>query len=238
MTDADAREPQESSGSQPSGVVQNMAVLNLTGIKSADELRRISGISNVAVVLVRASLEGVLAQIPMHNVAMIVPIPDDEGITVKMQTGQMRISGWALQNPTGSPSDILVVVGQLVLDPPVSTIGYKLVVIGQLIAPKEVEAEISSKLVTLVGQAVYYHDHPYIVFGSESLGKEFFELLDHSIDLIVMGECTVNKDVSVDLFREKVTGIHNLGELKVPNQLLAIAQAKTVFNMGMIQTMD
>jgi hypothetical protein len=63
----------------PTGVVENVAVLDLLSMRTADELAAIARIQNVAVVLVPESLTGALARIPTSNVASIVPVPDGAG---------------------------------------------------------------------------------------------------------------------------------------------------------------
>ena len=135
------------------GDVQNIGVLDLTGIATAEELSRISSITNVGVILVSASLMPKLSSIPIKNAGATVPVPD--GRNVRVLTGEITMSGESLSGAAGD--DILVVVGQLVITGPVRSVGFKqLILVGQLIAPRGSEGPIGAALGHLTGEAVYY----------------------------------------------------------------------------------
>jgi len=115
--------------------IQNLGVLDLTGMKSADELSSIARIENVGVILVSESLLGGLNSIPMKNVGATVPIP--EGENVRVMTGNVRLSGEALANPAVS-GDTLVVAGVMHVTTPIEKVAYKrLIVVGVVIAQRQ-----------------------------------------------------------------------------------------------------
>src|SRR3712207_1855074 len=121
----------EQAVAKQAGKIENVGALDLTGITSADELANITRIKNVGAILIRESLMGKLSSIPMENVGSVVPVP--EGDNVRVQTGQIQMSGEALAG--GSEEDVLVVTGQLLITSPVQQVGYKdLIVSGQALA--------------------------------------------------------------------------------------------------------
>jgi hypothetical protein len=59
-----------------------------------------------------------------------------DGQDIKVHTGQVRLSGALLANPTGQADDILIAAGQVVITGEVTQVGYRQVIIaGQLAAP-------------------------------------------------------------------------------------------------------
>jgi hypothetical protein len=144
----------EQVSSPEGGVIENVPVLDLSRMKSPDEIARITRIQNVAMVLVPESLAHVLVGIPMKNVAGTIPVPD--GASVKMHVGPVTMSGEALANPQGQ-DDVLVVVGVLQITSPVEKVGYKqLIVTGLVLAPKGSETALGAGITRLTGTTVYY----------------------------------------------------------------------------------
>jgi hypothetical protein len=70
-----------------SGAISNVGVLDLTGMKSTEELAGIRSISRVGIVLVPETLMSGLLAVPMEKVGATVPVPAGEN--VKLVTGQM-----------------------------------------------------------------------------------------------------------------------------------------------------
>jgi hypothetical protein len=103
-----------------SGGISNVAILDLTGMKSTEELAGLGSISRVGVVLVPESLMSGLLAIPMEKVGATVPVPTGEN--VKLVTGQMKTTGEALAG-AGREEDVLVVAGQLLVTTPVEHVG-------------------------------------------------------------------------------------------------------------------
>lgn len=136
--------------------ISNMALLDLTGSGSAEELAAIDGISNVAVILVPESLSGALARIPMRDVASIVPVPD--GAQLRVHTGSVVMGGEALGDPD-SEDAVLVVTGTLALSSPVERVTYsRVIVTGVVVAPRGSESALASGLTRVTG-SVQYYDH-------------------------------------------------------------------------------
>ena len=141
---------------EQTGVMRNMAVLDLTGMSSADELASIARIESISLVLVPESLSGALARIPMKDVASVVPVPD--GADVRVHTGSAVFGGEALADP-GGDNVVLVVTGTLALTSPVEKVGYRQVIVtGMVLAPHGSEGALAAGLTKVTG-SVQYYDH-------------------------------------------------------------------------------
>lgn len=135
--------------------IRDVALLDLTGAHSAAALEGVTRISRVATILVPESLLARLSSIPLDRVASTIPVPD--GKKVKVFTGQITLSGEALANADTQDSQILVIVGQLIITSPVQQVGYSdLIVVGQLVAPTGSETALGTGVSRLTGQVVYY----------------------------------------------------------------------------------
>jgi len=136
------------------GVVENVALLDLSTMKSADELGRIKSIRNVANVVVPESLAGVLAGIPMQNVANVVPVPD--GARVNAHVGALTMDGAALAATSDTPT-VLLLTGALVITSPVERVGiHSILTVGAVVAPEGSEAALTPALRRTVGRVAYY----------------------------------------------------------------------------------
>jgi hypothetical protein len=139
---------------QLEGVVENVAVLDLSPMRSAEELARIKGIRNVATVIVPESLAGALTGIPMTNVANVVPVPD--GARVNAHVGVMTLDGAALA-ATGDQPTVLMLTGALVVTSPVERVGlHSILTVGAVVAPEGSQAALTPALRRTVGQVAYY----------------------------------------------------------------------------------
>ena len=137
-----------------SGVIEHVAVLDLTTMKSAEELSRIMSISHVANVIVPESLAGALAAIPMTNVANVVPVPD--GARVNAHVGTLTMDGAALSTPGDAPT-VLLLTGALVITSPVERVGlHSILTVGAVVAPEGSQAALTPALRRTVGGVVYY----------------------------------------------------------------------------------
>jgi hypothetical protein len=133
-----------------SGGISNVGILDLTGMKSTEELAGIGSISRVGVVLVPESLMSGLLAVPMEEVGAIVPVPTGEN--VKLVTGQMKTTGEALAD--AGREDVLVVAGQLLVTTPVERVGYsEMIVAGQVYAPEGSEGALTAGISRLTSQA-------------------------------------------------------------------------------------
>lgn len=140
--------------SDVSGVVENVAVLDLSTMRSAEELSRITSIRHVANVIVPESLAGALAAIPMQDVANVVPVPD--GARVNAHVGAMTMDGAALAAPGDAPT-VLLLTGALVITSPVERVGlHSILTVGAVVAPEGSQAALTPALRRTVGAVVYY----------------------------------------------------------------------------------
>jgi hypothetical protein len=301
------------------GTIENVPLLDLTGLGSRDELNAITGLRNVALVLVPASLSGSLASIPMEQVASVVPIPDGaravvhtgsivmggesladpasadavlvvtgtlalsspveqvayqavivtglvlapygseaalgagltrvtgsvhyfrqaEGQRIKTLSGQLTIGPDTLANAGGSPDDVLVVTGQIVVTAPASELGFQRVIgAGQLLLPRASEGTLAPAL-SADGHIVWYGGERVRVFiGDERLGRGFFELLDEPLALVLVGDVVIEDDVPPTLLREKVTEITLVGTLTASREVVPVLQLLTTEKHGDITTQD
>jgi hypothetical protein len=298
--------------------IKNLGVLDLTGMKSPDELNNISAIKNVGVVVVPQSLASKLASIPMVNVGNSVAVPDGKkvkvnavmgpmqtsgeglapqesdgdgenilvvmgpltittpvekigytqlivmgpifapkgseaalgstmvrvigpiqyypaGAGVKIQTGQVKLSGAILANPAGDANDVLVVFGQVFITSPIEKVGYKHVIVGgQMFAPKQSE-DVLGPYLEVNGQVLWYSGTPRIFNGDDRLSAAYFDLLKEPITMLINGHVAVESDVTLELFRQKVTEIILNGTLEGPKHLVPLFQALATEHNGVIQ---
>ena len=136
------------------GVVENVAVLDLSTMKSAEELSRITSLTNVANVIVPESLAGALAAIPMQNVANVVPVPD--GARVNAHVGTLTMDGPALAAQGDAPT-VLLLTGALVITSPVERVAlHSILTVGGVVAPEGSQAALTPALRRTVGGVVYY----------------------------------------------------------------------------------
>jgi hypothetical protein len=213
-----------------SGGISNVGVLDLTGMKSTEELAGIRSISQVGVVLVPESLMSGLLALPMEKVGATVPVPTGEN--VKLVTGQMKTTGEALAG-AGREEDVLVVAGQLLVTTPVEHVGYgEIIVAGQVYAPEGSEGALTAGISRLTGQVFYYSGKPRFFVGSERFGRGFFEVLEGPMAMILVGDFAIERGVPAELLKEKVSQILLAGNLQAPQELLPLVQVLTVEKAG------
>lgn len=215
----------------PGGNIHEMDILNLLSAQTAEDLKGIASISEVGVVLVPEHLAIEITKIPMQEVGSVVAVPGGDNIV--LQIGQSFMPGEALA--AGGPEKILVAVGQLVLTTIVPEVGYKGIhMTGQLIAVRGSEKALVAKLLHNSGQIFYIPANSRFILGEDTLGKEFLELLPEPISLVIMGNLTLEKEISVELFRSKISEIVLFGQLNVPKTLVPVAQLLTKDKYGEI----
>jgi hypothetical protein len=216
--------------------IQNLGVLDLTGMKSPDDLAGIESIGAVGVILVPEPLVSKLGTIPMKAVGAVVPVP--QGEHVKVLTGLVKLSGEALANPTVG-EDTLVVAGVLQVTTPVEKVAYKrLVVAGVILAPKGSESAIGAAISRLEGATVYYSGNPRIFAGSDRFSSAFFELLEDRTSVVLVGGFVVEPDVTPDLLKRKVAEIMLVGALEAPRALVPLLQVLTTERQGVISAIE
>jgi hypothetical protein len=164
--------------------------------------------------------------------------PYAEGQEVKVSTGQLRASGEVLANPAGNPDDILVVAGQLLVTGPVSTLGYRRVVVaGQMLAPRDSQPVLGPAAI-VKGQLTWYSGQPRFFVGEERFARGFFELLDEPLSLVLVGRFEIDPDVPAELLRAKVAEITLVGELVAPRQLAGVVQFLVTEKVGTIRVAE
>jgi hypothetical protein len=136
------------------GVIQDVAMLDLTPMTSAEELAGITRISDVAIVLVPESLMAAVVGIPMDDVAMVVPVPT--GVEVREHTGALVMGGEALADPDAENA-ALIVMGTLILTSQVPRVTYRqVIVMGLVLAPHGSESALGAGLTRVTGSVDYY----------------------------------------------------------------------------------
>ena len=136
------------------GEINDVALLDLTPLRSAEELAGITRISDVAIMLVPESLMAAAVGIPMDDVAMVVPVPD--GVEVRVHTGSLVMGGEALAGP-GVEHATLLVTGTLILTSPVHKVAYRqIIVMGLVLAPSGSESALGAGLTRVTGSVDYY----------------------------------------------------------------------------------
>ncbi len=198
------------------GVIEDVALLDLTPMTSAEDLAGVTRISDVAIMLVPESLMPAAAAIPMDDVAMVVPVPD--GVEVRSHTGTLVLGGEGLAGPEVENA-ALIVTGALVLTSPVQRVDYrKLIVMGLVLAPHGSESALGAGLTRMTGSVDYY---PYaegqevkVSTGQLRAGGELLANPSGGPDdvLVVAGQLIVTGPVTKVGFRRIVVA----GQLLAP----------------------
>ncbi|QHW29820.1 hypothetical protein GZH47_02540 [Paenibacillus rhizovicinus] len=221
--------------------IENLGMLDLTG-KKTDELSGIALIQNVGLILVPQSLSDALMKVPQRNVGLTVSLPEPTNPDAKMKlyTGQLTLSGEVFSNAGGSPDDILVIAGQVVISSPIVNVGYgDIIIAGQILAPKGSEALLSAKLTRLTGQIIYYKsDAPRIFIGNDSFSRSFFELIDSPMSMALVGNYEIEQDVDIALMKQKVSELILIGNLTAPKPLVPLLQLLAEVKLGDITGKD
>lgn len=154
--------------------------------------------------------------------------------------GLTSVSGGTLANPGGSPDDILLVNGQLlVTDPVPSEAGsfQRIIVNGALLAPRESEPVLAARL-TVNGEAGWYSGQPRFLVGDETYAQSFFELLAADEHLAFVGDAVLDDDVSAETVRDTVEKITLLGSLRAPREVVPVLQVLTTEKYGEISVYE
>lgn len=218
--------------------LENMGVLDLSQKKSGD-LSGISLIQNIGLILAPHSLTDALLHIPQRNIGTTVILPDTQA-KVKILSGVLTLSGEVFANNSGSSDDVLVITGQIIITSPIEKVGYnEVIVAGQLIAPKKIEAALASAISRMSGQIAYYNaETPRLFMGNDKFSKEFFELVEDKMAMMIIGNCEIESDVEISLLKQKISEVILIGELSVPKALLPLLQMLTITNLGKISVRD
>lgn len=135
----------------PEGVISRRDLLDLSRLRSPEDLAHITGIHRVATVIVPESLAAAYARIPTTRVAFTVYVPD--GANVRVHTGTLVVGGDGI----GATDDVLVVVGMLVVTSPVTgPVPGQIRVVGSVVAPRGSESALGPALGGGVGSVNFY----------------------------------------------------------------------------------
>jgi hypothetical protein len=183
--------------------------------------------------------ESVLGRALAGTTGTVSYYPYAEGQDVKVLAGQVRLSGASLANPTGQPDDLLIAAGQVVVTGPVTTIGFRQVVVaGQFVLPVAAR-DVLEPWMLVHGQVVWYRaEEPRTIYSDSRVGPDFFRLLDHPVSLVVFGDLTLDAEVTEEAVREKVSDIALFGKLTVPAHLLGVVQVLCTDAFGTILVDD
>ncbi|QHT61368.1 hypothetical protein GXP70_16325 [Paenibacillus lycopersici] len=221
--------------------IENLGMLDLSG-KSTTELTGIGLIQNVGLILVPQSLSDALMRIPQRNVGMTVTLPAPSGpnAQVKVFSGQFTLSGEVFANDNGSPDDVLVLAGQIIISSPIVKVGFGTIILaGQLLAPKKSEALLASSFSRVTGQIIYYKtDAPRVFIGEETFSRAFFELIDSPMSMVLIGSCHIEADVDAALLKQKVKELSLIGDLHAPKALVPLLQLLAETKLGEITVTD
>jgi hypothetical protein len=217
-----------------SGEIKDVGILDLTSSASEASLAAITRISDVGMVLIPERLQGAVVAIPMERVGQVTAIPDGPG--VRISVGQLQLSGEALAAGGGDLEDTLVVVGQLVLTSRVERVGFRrLIVIGQIVAPRGSEPALAAGISKLVGQNAFYRDGARIFVGADRFGSRFVQLLPEGTTLVLVGAFAFEPDVAGDSLRQKVSEIILCGTISAARDLVPVLQFLTTQKAGTIE---
>lgn len=196
-------------------------------------------ISVVGSVLAPRGSESALGPALAGGTGAVTFYPYREGQDIKVLTGQVRLSAAALANAAGEPDDILIVAGQAVVTGPISTLGYRLVVVaGQLAAPEDAREVLEPRLL-VQGQAGWYGaGQPRAFFDDTELGPDFFRVLDRPVSLVLFGDLTLAAGVTEAMLRERVADVIGFGDMTAPAGLVGVVQALVTDAFGAIRAGD
>jgi hypothetical protein len=213
-----AAEEQEA-GSGEQRRTKNLGVLDLTGMRSREDAARLR-LENVGLVLVPEDMPDLLARADGRNVGAVVPGP--AGTRLEHRAGQLEVGGEALA--AGDANTILSLSGQVVITPPLASVGYRgLVLVGQVFLPRSGEAALARKLLHAAGQVIPYDDdaRPRVFVGGQRLTRGFFDLCQEPITLVLVGGGTFAADVTPEVLRRAVRSAVLIGGATVEDGALA-----------------
>jgi hypothetical protein len=198
---------------------KNLGFLDLSGMRSREDAARLR-LKNIALVLVPEAIPDLLAGAECKNIGAVVPVAT--GTRVEQRTGQVELPGEVLAG--GDPNTILSVTGQVVVTPPIPSVGYRgLVLVGQVLLPRSSQAALAGKIMHITGQTVYYDDdtEPRVFVGGMRFTQAFLDQFDKPLTLILIGGGRFAADVTPEGLRRAVRAIVVIGGAIVERPELA-----------------
>lgn len=133
------------------GVISRRDLLDLSPLRTPDDLAHITAVDRVATVIVPESLAAAYARIPTSRVATTLYVPD--GANVRVHTGMLVVGG----DGVGSADDVLIVIGLLIITSPITgPVPRQVRVVGSVLAPRGSEPALGPALAGGVGSVTYY----------------------------------------------------------------------------------
>jgi len=151
--------------------------------------------------------------------------PYVEGQQLRMFSGQAKLTSAVLANINGSPDDLLLAAGQVLVTGEVTTVGFRTALVaGQFIAP-ESSRDVLEPAIQVTGQTAWYQGTKPKVFNDDTtLSRDFFRLLREPVSVIVLGDLTIAAGVTEEMLFGKLTGLTVLGDVIAPAPLLGAVQ--------------
>lgn len=132
-------------------VVSGRGLVDFSHMTSPEDLAAVRRIERVGTVIVPQSLAAAYASVPATRVGHTVYVPD--GANVCTHVGSLVVGGDGL----GSPGDVVVVVGALVIVSPVTgPLPQRICVVGSVLAPRGSESALGAALADTTGSVDYY----------------------------------------------------------------------------------
>lgn len=199
-------------------LMENMPCVDLSGVRDRAAVIGLR-LRNVAAVLVPQDIPDLLSGADCRNVAAIIPVPP--GIRVETRVGQAELAGDTLA--AGDAHTILAIIGQAIVTGSVPAIGYRgVVLVGQIVLPREAQGLLGCKIISQTGQVVYYDAGatPRVFLEDTHFSKAFFDLIPQPITLVLVGDCSFAADVTPEVLRAKVHSVVLVGDARVEDAAL------------------
>lgn len=197
--------------------MSHMAMVDLSGVRSRDEVAGMR-LEKIGAVLVPEDLPDLLAGVACDKIGAIIPVP--AGCRVVSQTGNLEIAGESLA--AGDDKTILMLVGQVVVTPEVSQVGYRgVILIGVALLPRGAQKALAGKLINQTGEILYYEGaNPRVFVEDMRFTKGFLDLVQEPMALLLIGDGTFAADVTPELLSRKVQSIALIGDATVEDPAL------------------
>lgn len=144
---------------------------------------------------------------------------------IVMMGGQLRTGGASLANPSGSPDDLLILAGQVVVTVPVSEVGYRqIIAAGQTALPAAARGLLEPRVVSQGQLGWYAGADPRVFTEDTTLTAGFFTLLPEPVSLVTFGDLVIGDDVTGDQLRASVAELIAFGDITAPADLVPSLQ--------------
>ncbi|MBM7578201.1 hypothetical protein [Jeotgalibacillus terrae] len=183
--------------------IGNIGVLNLTKVDEKT-ISGIESIENVGCIIYSRETAHLQAALKVQNVGASIEINGD----YQTMTGETVLSRGYFQSLT-SPVQMLA-VGSVVLDEDIEEADLEgkvdgLFVVGVLYTPAHLQGIIQSKVKHMTGMFdTYQGEKPRLINGKLELTNAYLDSIQTSVKLTVNGKLTLEKDLSMEAFKQKI----------------------------------